>query len=63
MATVKVTKWDWGKVDVVVEKYGATRKHENVTKSSMARLAAITNGAKSEATRKYDYTVTTLRIR
>jgi hypothetical protein len=63
MATLMIRKWDWGKVDVTVERYGASHTHKNVTQSSMTRLERLAEGQKREYTRKYDHATTTIKCR
>ena len=63
MATVMIRKWDWGKIDVVIERYGNNQMHKNVTKSSIERLERAVKGQKREFTRKYDHATTIIRFR
>lgn len=61
--TIKIRKWDAGKTDVIVtNRYGDVRTHNDVTVASESRVEKMVSGKRREFTRKYDYTMTVIKM-
>lgn len=60
--TIKIRKFDWGKMEVMIERYGYAHTHSNVTPASAARIEKMVAGKKREFTRNYDTTITTVKM-
>jgi hypothetical protein len=59
---LKIRKWDGGKTEVIVERYGYAHTHKAVSAASIARIEKLASGCKREFTRKYDATTTTIKL-
>ena len=60
MITVK--QYDNGIIDVVIERYGYHHSHRNVSKSSIIRLAQVTQTCKKETTRNVTHMAITITL-